>query len=75
MEFRAIADRQLEQRRDISPKQKRRIKREVRAMPYAHQARNGGGARERLRRQAQIGYGAFGYGQLRFENGLSHYVI
>lgn len=66
----AYADRQLESRRDLTRKQKRRIRREVRAQQYAHQARNGGGAQERERRLDQIGYGAVGYGQLRFENGL-----
>lgn len=45
------ADRQLEQRRDISRGQKRRIKREVRARQYAHQARKGGGAQEVARRR------------------------
>jgi hypothetical protein len=45
-----IADRQLEERRDISRKQKRRIKREVRAMQYRQAALRGGGERERARR-------------------------
>ena len=53
MDFRAFADRQLESRRDLTRKQKRYIKREVRAQHYAHQARNGGGAREVARRAAQ----------------------
>lgn len=47
------ADRQLEQRRDLTRWQKRRIKREVRARQYAHQARNGGGAQEVARRAGQ----------------------
>lgn len=47
------ADRQLEQRRDLTRKQKRYVKRQIRAQQYAHQARNGGGAQEVARRAAQ----------------------
>jgi hypothetical protein len=53
-----VADRQLANRVDISRKQKRRIKREVRAMQYRHVALSGGGEAERARRCEQIGRGA-----------------
>lgn len=53
-----MADRQLEQRRDLTRKQKRYIRREVRSQMYAKAARNGGGAQERDRRMFQIVTGA-----------------
>jgi hypothetical protein len=48
-----IAKRELEARPNLSRKQKRYIKREVRAQQYAHQARLGGGAREHDRRSGE----------------------
>ena len=53
MDVRTMADRQLEQRRNTTRKEKRAIKRQVRAQQYAHQARNGGGEREVTRRWAK----------------------
>jgi hypothetical protein len=45
--------RQLEARTDLTRKQKRHIRREVRAMQYAFVARRGGGEHECARRQLQ----------------------
>lgn len=47
------ADAELDARSYLTPKQRRRIKREVRAMQYAAVARSGGGERERMRRSGE----------------------
>lgn len=56
LSIRDRADRELENRVGITRKQKRYIKREVRAQQYAAVARQGGGITECARRAARIDF-------------------